>query len=157
MDYGLAIIYSSANFESEEIVFRWSAPEITDPTLKHSMPVSESKAADIFAFGMLAVEVFSGESPFKEKDQIVVLRISRGDRPAKPGNAEVVGLTAEMWGVLESCWQRYPEERPTAQQVVGSWEKFVWGVGGGKPNVSPACVRIILLGWTLYSFPHLTI
>ena len=47
------------------------------------MPVMESKAADVFAFGMFAVEVFTGKIPFEEqKNKAVVLRISRGGRPA---------------------------------------------------------------------------
>jgi len=90
------------------------------------MPVMESKPADVFAFGMFAVEVFTGKIPFEEqKNEAVVLQISRGGRPVMPTNAQAVGLTTEMWKLLESCWQQNPKKRPTMDEVVRRWEAFV--------------------------------
>jgi len=90
------------------------------------MPVMESKAADVFAFGMFAVEVFTGKIPFEEqKNEAVVLRISQGGRPEMPRNAQALGLTAEMWSVLESCWQQNSKKRPPMQEVVRKWQRFV--------------------------------
>ena len=90
------------------------------------MPVMESKAADVFAFGMFAVEVFTGKIPFEEqKNEAVVLRISQGGRPEMPGNARDIGLTPEMWNFLESCWRRGPKKRPAMRDVVRRWQKFV--------------------------------
>jgi len=115
--------------------FRWSAPEIMNPPRKeNSTPVMESKTADVFAFGMLAVEVFTGKIPFEEhKSEAVVLRISQGGRPEMPENAQAVGLTGEIWK-LESCWQQNPRRRPTMDKIVKRWEKFV-------ENVSLECVQ----------------
>ena len=90
------------------------------------MPVIESKAADVFAFGMLAVEVFTGKIPFEEqKNEAVVLRISQGDRPEMPGNARDIGLTPEIWDLLERCWRQDPKKRPAMRDVVRRWQKFV--------------------------------
>lgn len=90
------------------------------------MPVIESKAADVFAFGMLAVEVFTGKVPFGgKKDEAVLLLISNGGRPEMPPNAQEVGLTAEMWNVVESCWKQNPNKRPTMQEVAKKWQRFV--------------------------------
>ena len=86
----------------------------------------KSKAADVFAFAMFAVEVFTGKVPFEEqKNEAVVLRISRGGRPELPANAQAVGLTGEIWKLLESCWQQNPKKRPTMEEVVRIWQKFV--------------------------------
>ena len=94
------------------------------------MPVMESKAADVFAFGMFAVEVFTGKIPFEEqKNEAVVLRISQGGRPEMPGNAQAMGLTVEIWNLLESCWRQDPKKRPSMGEVVRRWQKFV-GDGG---------------------------
>jgi hypothetical protein len=103
------------------------APETLIPARKRStMPVTETKAADVFAFGMLAVEVFTGKIPFEgQKNETVVLRISQGGRPTIPEDAQAVGLTVEMWNVLESCWRQNPKRRPTMQEVVRKWQKFV--------------------------------
>ena len=90
------------------------------------MPVMESKAADVFAFGMFTVEVFTGKVPFEgQKSEAVVLLISRGGRPEIPENAQAVGLTGEVWKLLESCWQQTPKKRPTMEEVVRRWQGFV--------------------------------
>ena len=131
-EYGLAPINSDPSFAVAATLgsvgtSRWLAPEINTPTRKGgSMPVMESKAADVFAFAMFAVEVFTGKIPFEEhKNEAVVLRISQGNRPEIPGNARDTGLTSEIWNLLESCWQQDPKKRPTMTDVVNRWQKFV--------------------------------
>lgn len=79
----------------------------------------ESKTADVFAFGMLGVEVYTGKVPFEgEKDQVVVLRIPHGARPEMPRNSQEVGLSVEMWQLFENCWQHSPGSRPSMKGVV---------------------------------------
>ena len=86
----------------------------------------ESKPADVFAFAMVVVEVFTGKLPFEgQKDEAVLLRILEGGRPEMPRNAQVVGFTEEMWKLLEACWQQNPKKRPTMKEVVRRWRKFV--------------------------------
>ena len=90
------------------------------------MPMMESKPADVFAFAMLAVEVFTGKMPFdKQKNEAVVLSILRGDRPEMPKDAHAVGLTSEVWKLLESCWRQDPKKRPTMEEIVRRWQKIV--------------------------------
>ena len=116
------------------------------------MLVTESKAADVFAFGMFGVEVFTGKIPFEgQKNEAVVLHISGGGRPEMPENAQAVGLTGEMWKLFESCWQQNPKKRPTMVEVVRRWQKFVGNndCGGGITK----CVQITLVIQT--SRPHL--
>ena len=87
----------------------------------------ESKAADVFAFAMLAVEVFTGRPLFGEqKNEAVALRISTGERPEMPKNAQEVGLTAEIWEILRNCWQSNPEKRPTMGDVVRRWRESLF-------------------------------
>ena len=89
-------------------------------------PPLESKPADVFAFAMLAVEVFTGEIPFAGKEnERVVPEIRSGGRPKMPQNAGEVGLTVEMWKFLEGCWKQNPKRRPTMNVVVREWERFV--------------------------------
>ena len=109
------------------------------PSKGNNTPVLESKAADVFAFGMLAVEVFTGRIPFEgQKNEAVVLHVSRGGRPEKPENAQAVGLTDEMWKLLESCWRKNPNKRPTMEEIVRKLERFV-----------AECVRVTLAILTL--------
>ena len=87
-----------------------------------------SKSADVFAFAMLAVEVFSGKVPFGNmKNESVIIQIATGKRPQKPQTAGQLGLTAEMWKFIEKCWSANPGKRPTIDEVVRAWEGFVNG------------------------------
>ena len=133
-------------------ISRWLAPEIiTPPRKRGTVPVLESKAADVFAYGMLALEVFTGKVPFDgERDEAVVLRISRGGRPVMPPNAGAVGLTDEIWNFLESCWQQNPKKRPTMREVVEKWQRFI-----GSDDF-PECVQttLVISTSTLFSTPR---
>ncbi|KAF9646167.1 hypothetical protein BDM02DRAFT_277822 [Thelephora ganbajun] len=108
---------------------RWLAPEIIDPPRRTgSKPLAASKPADVFAFAMLAVEVFTGNVPFGNmRNELAVIHIAHGKRPAKPQGVEQLGLTAEMWKFIEKCWSANPNKRPTIDEVVGTWEEFVNG------------------------------
>ena len=124
-EYGLTPINSDARFTTVASPgyvgnSRWLTPEIINPARKGT--AMESKAADVFAFAMLAVEVFTGEPLFGErKNEAVALRISAEQRPEMPENAQEIGLTAEIWGILKSCWQSSPKKRPMMGDVVRRW------------------------------------
>ena len=131
-EYGLAPINSDPKFNVEATpgavgTSRWLAPEMINPSRDaNGMLVVESKPADIFAFAMVVVEVFTGKIPFgEEKNEAVVLRISQGGRPEMPENARAVGLTRDIWKLLESCWQQDTRKRPTIEEVMRKWQKFV--------------------------------
>ena len=113
----------------------------------------ESKAADVFAFGMLAVEIFTGKTPFVgQENGAVVLQILRGVRPKMPDNAQEVGLTVEMWKLIESCWQQNPKKRPSIGEIVVRWQGFVQGFDDDSDGVS-RCVRIVSLN-LIFSSVH---
>jgi len=138
-DYGLSPIISNPTFTIAATPgvagsSRWLAPEIIDPPGgAGSKPLTASKSADVFAFAMLAVEVFAGKVPFGDvKNESVVLQIVAGKRPDKPLAAEQLGLSAEMWKFTEKCWSQNPNKRPSIDQVVNAWEGFVSGDNNPK-------------------------
>jgi serine/threonine protein kinase len=133
-DYGLSSIISNPTFTIAATPgvagsSRWLAPEIIDPPGgAGSKPLTASKSADVFAFAMLAVEVFAGKVPFGDmKNESVVVQIVAGKRPEKPLAAEQLGLSVEMWKFIEKCWNQNPNKRPSMDQVVNTWEGFVTG------------------------------
>ena len=130
-EYGLHPVISDPKFTIVTISgsSRWLAPEIINPLSKAtSKPLTESKPADVFAFAMLAVEVFTGRVPFSNPGNMpVAIQIVGGNRPAKPQAAEQLGLTAEMWKFIENCWTTNPNGRPTIDEVVRTWEGFING------------------------------
>ena len=131
-DYGLSPIIANPTFTIAATpgvvgTSRWLAPEIIDPPNKSgTKPVAASKSADVFAFAMLAVEVFTGNIPFGNmRNETVVIQIAQGKRPPKPQAAEQLGLTTEMWKFIEKCWSTNPAKRPTMDEVVRTWDGFV--------------------------------
>ena len=133
-DYGLSPIILNPTFAIATTLgvvgaSRWLAPEIFDlPSETGAESTAGSKPADVFAFAMLAIEVFTGKIPFGNMESgLVVTEIAQGKRPAKPSAAEQLGLTSEMWKFIGKCWSQNPAERPTMDEVVRTWEGFVNG------------------------------
>ena len=41
-----------------------------------------------------------------------------GRRPSRPEEARALGLSDAIWEVVEKCWQKEREERPTISHVL---------------------------------------
>ena len=111
-EYGLDSVLSNPKTIAGNIpdgMGRWSAPEI------FARSVLVSKPADVFAFAMLAVEVFTGEVPWGKTTRVaaVISKIPRGDRPNRPKDINDV-----VWGLLTACWDQDPQKRPNIGNVV---------------------------------------
>ncbi len=92
---------------------RWFAPEwitsdsVTTPTEK----------ADIWSFGLLCLEVFTGKDPYHGHSDIYVpVLLTQGTHPDHPGSM-AIGLTPEMWDIMKSCWQFDPVLRPSMSEI----------------------------------------
>ena len=96
---------------------RWFSPEL----LTESGPVSAH--SDVWSFGMLCLEILSGDVPFANiKREIAVLReIDNGVLPKHPGPVAVSqGLSDAIWKILQKCWEREPAKRPSIKEVKNS-------------------------------------
>ncbi|KAF9779332.1 kinase-like domain-containing protein [Thelephora terrestris] len=115
-DFGFASIVRglSSIFVSkvEGYTARWAAPEVLWSGGKIT------READLFAFGMVAVEVFTGDYPFGRKlpDGIATTKVMDGERPERPQDP---GLTDSLWNMTRDCWQQDPAHRPAITKVVG--------------------------------------
>jgi len=105
---------------------RWTAPEI----LWYGSPVT--KQSDIFAFGMVIIEVggdqssicqpsyllmkaFTGKVPFNEKGAPEAIRcIMVGEHPKRPSHS---GFTGPLWALTQKCWKE-AQHRPSTQKVI---------------------------------------
>jgi son of sevenless len=92
---------------------RWLAPErITSASV-----ASPNERADIWSFGLLCLEVFTGKEPYHSYSDIYILvLLTKGDHPEHPGSA-AVGLSPEMWDLMVSCWQIDPAQRPSMFEI----------------------------------------
>ena len=92
---------------------RWLAPEqITSASV--TVPTEK---ADIWSFGLLCLEVFTGQDPYHgHSDFYVPVLVKQGTHPEHPGSA-AVGLSPKMWDLMQSCWQIDPALRPPMSRI----------------------------------------
>jgi len=65
-----------------------------------------------------ASQVLTGLRPFNRLYTYEpVPAVLRGERPEKPSGAESLGLSPELWGLVQLCWSESSSARPTVQQL----------------------------------------
>ena len=124
-DFGLAPITNNSNLTvalssvgNQDST--WLAPEIVHSSASTEVDL---KPADIFSFAMLVYVVLTGRTAFSECSPLrAASRIWAGEKPVCPQNAEKIGLTRQIWGLLEMCWDINPTLRPTIVDVVRVFE-----------------------------------
>ena len=92
---------------------RWLAPEqITSASV-----AAPTEKADIWSFGLLCLEVFTGRDPYHGySDFRVVVLLSQGKHPEHP-ESTAVGLSPKMWDLMQSCWKIVPAQRPSMSEI----------------------------------------
>lgn len=94
------------------------APEILSTNFGLDKP-APSKEADIFAFGMTTYQIMTGQRPFSHiGEEWVAQEVVSGERPAKPDNAEQIGMTDVVWDLLTKCWREDRTKRPNISDVL---------------------------------------
>ncbi|KAF9784473.1 kinase-like domain-containing protein [Thelephora terrestris] len=111
---GSALILGHTASQSEMSagrLFRGIAPELMRPE-EYGFPYPQnSKASDIYAFG-----VFTGHVAFSGRLEVLALHIMRNDyQPTRPDHPE---LTDQVWTAMEQCWEGEPSKRTTIKQVI---------------------------------------
>ncbi|KAF9644875.1 kinase-like protein [Thelephora ganbajun] len=120
-DFGLAKIARGSNSltgtsEDQNHTIRWTAPEI----LRSGQAVS--KESDVFSFGMVMTEIFTGEVPFKTLKALeIVMRITHGERPGRPSHPK---FTENLWELTQRCWTEAPQDRPKMEEVLKELSAF---------------------------------
>ncbi|KAF9029710.1 hypothetical protein BDZ89DRAFT_1159683 [Hymenopellis radicata] len=87
-----------------------------------------SKPSDVYAFAMSTYEIFTstlpwGVLPEKHIYQLVVYEDSRPDRPDPILEARV-GLTNDIWGIMEEAWHHEARLRPSFDIIVRLWQNL---------------------------------
>ena len=131
-DYGL--FQYRRERDGSDFCTRWDAPELSHTTIAF-------KPADIFAFAMLVVEVFTGQEPFGSSmfDTDALLRIGNGKRPKKPVDVQGFGFTDAICDLVQRSWAQDPDERPITDDVVETWERLM-DRPGWVLRSTPACL-----------------
>ncbi|KAH7338145.1 kinase-like domain-containing protein [Rhizoctonia solani] len=97
---------------------RWASPE----QLLEGSP--SSKPSDVYALGMTILEIFTGEVPYYpqcRKDFQVMSKLQQGVLPTRPTEQlKDDAYGNRIWELLVKCWNREPDNRPTAMEVFES-------------------------------------
>ena len=64
-------------------------------------------------------KIFTGRRPFSEfTTPIIISKIMDDERPARPQEAQTLGLTDSVWDMTVRCWHKDPAQRPTMAEVI---------------------------------------
>ncbi|KAG6829262.1 hypothetical protein H0H92_005142 [Tricholoma furcatifolium] len=108
---------------------RWQAPELFD--IENGEAVKNSAASDVYAWGCVAFELFTGKVPFYgiKRDTAIILHVKSGGRPTRPPPSSRSwwgwGLTEEMWSLMEQSWESQPAQRPSSAEIVERLEMML--------------------------------
>ena len=96
---------------------RWMSPELLDPpSPSRGHPTRQS---DCYALGMVIYEVLSGQAPFsQDTDHVVMRKVLEGGHPDRPQGAQGKLFPDGIWEMLEGCWERQPSNRPTLAAIL---------------------------------------
>ena len=99
-------------------------PELLDPKLFGFKDSRSTKESDCYAFGMVILEVLTGQAPFPAYNCFVVVRsIVAGERPERPQGAEAAWFTDDLWETLKQCRSPQPNVRPTVEAILEYLER----------------------------------
>ncbi|TFY55730.1 hypothetical protein EVJ58_g8066 [Rhodofomes roseus] len=120
---------------------RWMAPELLNPEeagLEHARPSAES---DIYSLAMVMWEVYTGRIPFYNltRDATVVFRVILGIRPERPTAATSLGLSDDIWNLMEHGWCPQWQRRPRIKHVLEILRESLqrYGLFGTQPQAWP--------------------
>jgi serine/threonine protein kinase len=95
---------------------RWLAPEL----VTESCHVPTTRATDVWSFGMVSLEIFTDNVPFSHisNEAYIPLVIRDGPLPTRPEqSATMRGLSDSLWNLINQCWQRDPNSRPSMSTI----------------------------------------
>ncbi|KAI6002631.1 kinase-like domain-containing protein [Pisolithus orientalis] len=135
----------------------WMAPE------RLNTPTPSSTQADVWAFGMTVLELFSRKNPFHEVRTKwgVMSRIVEGRLPDRPSDESTsFRLCDSWWNICLECWEYDPVQRPAMNDIVARVEKLNEGTGradggkgegtGGEGGGRRLWLRVQQLGYLLF-------
>ncbi|CUA74960.1 Rap guanine nucleotide exchange factor [Rhizoctonia solani] len=108
---------------------RWMAPELFQVDTSTSSS-GVTSASDVWSFGMLCLEVLTGQPPFYPKHRIdgqVIATLIQGNLPERPEPQEAMyqrGLSDEMWKLMNRCWGWKPSARPEMRNLASEVRKL---------------------------------
>jgi serine/threonine protein kinase len=91
---------------------------ISPPEVLMSPTAPRTAAADVYAFGMVLLEIMIGHPPFQGMRSAQIKEaVLAGARPTLPA-----GVPASIAAIITQCWSTDPAARPTFKDIVNRLE-----------------------------------
>ncbi|KAF5391138.1 hypothetical protein D9757_003029 [Collybiopsis confluens] len=118
-DFGLTTVTDATlhNTTDQGGTLRWMAPELLYP-LPGIESYKRTTASDIYAYGCLCIELYTGRVPFANvrTEYLVLEKVHKGERPERPSGGNT--MTDELWNLINWCWHQDRAARPRIGLVV---------------------------------------
>ncbi|KAJ7468550.1 kinase-like domain-containing protein [Mycena latifolia] len=118
-DFGLSVFSnttSSTRTSTRAGSLYWMAPELIDP-VRFGHSFIRTPATDIYAFGCVCVELYTGRPPLSEMSEAAaLLAVINGERAERPSGTPA--MSDVLWKQVTACWAENPAARPTTELVV---------------------------------------
>ncbi|CAE6429726.1 unnamed protein product [Rhizoctonia solani] len=105
--------YTTSTFHGS---MRWMSPELHHAD-EYGRPPPFTPASDIWAFGMVMLEVETCNIPWSHiiHEPAVILAVMRGSTPPPPKDKNI---PLQVWALMQDCWKQDPEERGSMRNVM---------------------------------------
>ncbi|KAJ7145913.1 kinase-like domain-containing protein [Mycena epipterygia] len=125
-DFGLSVFSnatSSMCTSTRAGSLYWMAPELIDPA-RFGCRFVRTPASDVYAFGCVCIEVYTGRPPFSElSEPAALLSTLNGERPGRPSGTPA--MSDLLWQNVTVYWAQEPTARPITEVVV---QNMTWPV-----------------------------
>ncbi|KAF9792050.1 kinase-like domain-containing protein [Thelephora terrestris] len=94
------------------------APELLCPSHFNKPRCQVSKESDVYAFGMVILQVLTSLIPFRKLQHTEIsYKVIQGERPKMPEDAQTMGISQDLWDLLGRCWLADSTQRPRIEVV----------------------------------------
>ncbi|KAK7032682.1 kinase-like protein [Favolaschia claudopus] len=119
-DFGLTVLSDATVTQTNHGAgsVRWMAPETLDPGACGVTGFARTPASDIYAFGCVCLELYTGFPPFHDAilhDAPVMFQVMAGFRPPRPPGDLIPD---PIWNIMQQCWAHDLAERPSILRIV---------------------------------------
>ncbi|KAK6996818.1 kinase-like domain-containing protein [Favolaschia claudopus] len=111
-DFGLTVLSDATVTQTNHGAgsVRWMAPETLDPGACGVTGFARTPASDIYAFGCVCLELYTGFPPFHQ----AILHDAPVMPPRPPGDL----IPDPIWNIMQQCWAHDLAERPSILGIV---------------------------------------
>ena len=116
-DLGRCVIGMPFYFQllDDDVDFRYTAPE----ALKGSSIIPYSQPIDVYSFGILLWQLFSGKIPYYEFENDIKNQIINGSRPSiNDIPSYILEEHEEIIELMKACWDTNPRVRPSFGEII---------------------------------------